>query len=109
MHDSQYVSPGFVLRGVTPPRYPVIAQVNVYPDSAVYINPLVLVGKKFILLLACSILNVYKGVLNICGLAATHAAAKSIIATPAATTDIFFVLSISLSPLFDFYAIYSKL
>jgi hypothetical protein len=37
-------------------------QGNTYPFSAVYTNPSTSAGKKFILLLACSILKVYNGV-----------------------------------------------
>jgi hypothetical protein len=57
-----------------PEQNPEPLQVSSYPSSAVYMNSCTPVGRKFMLLDACSILTVYSGV-DICELAVTKAAA----------------------------------
>jgi hypothetical protein len=49
------------------------------------------VGKKFMLLDACSILKVYRGVLDKRGLAVTAVMARSVMAAPATIKRAFFL------------------
>jgi hypothetical protein len=81
-------------RGLTP-VYP--SYTSIHPFSVVYMNPFTAVGKKCMLLDACSILMVYKGV-NTKGLALTQTAQN----TKTTATPIF--LSI-LTPPFNFTSV----
>jgi hypothetical protein len=64
------------------------------------VNPVTAVGKKCILLLACSIRNVYKGVDDTEDEAPTHAAKTTALVITAAMTIHFCALSIVSPPFF---------
>lgn len=82
-----------VLRGVLSPHGET-SQFRADPFSVVYVKVVLSVGKKFILLLTCSIRYVYKGVV-VCELAVIHVATHSARAIPAVTIFLSMV-----SPLF---------
>jgi hypothetical protein len=71
----------------SPLQHPAIPKASSYPFSAVYMNSFTAVGKKFILLLSCSIRRVYNGVQVVCELAVTAAATKNSAAIPIAVAN----------------------
>jgi hypothetical protein len=73
----------------------------------VYVNPFTAVGKKLILLDACSILTVNKGVFAARALAVTNDSARTAITTLTVAADIFCLLSILVTS-FQIYIFYAK-
>lgn len=66
-----------------------------YPVSVLYVKSFTAVGRKLISLLICSILKVYKGVLIVCGLAATHVMASTARAVPMVAYNLRFLFMFS--------------